>query len=71
MKCGKTRLAERKKKNQKERNLRKGRPVETAAAEEIEKVAFGNILLNDFLRCLENPAGFPHSYHKPGGDLNH
>jgi hypothetical protein len=54
MKCGKT-----KKKNQKERSLRNGRLVETAAAEEIEKLAFGNILLNDFLRCLENPAGFP------------
>ena len=32
--------------------------METAAAEEIEKVAFGTILLDDFLRCLENPAGF-------------
>jgi hypothetical protein len=34
-------------------------------------VAFGNILFDDFLRCLENPAGFPHSFHKPGGDFNH
>jgi hypothetical protein len=71
MNCRKIRLAERKKKNQKERNLRKGKLVETAAAEEIGKVAFGNILLDDFLHCLENPAGFPHSYHKPGGGFNH
>jgi hypothetical protein len=32
--------------------------VETATAVEIEQVAFGNILLDDFHRCLENPAGF-------------
>ena len=31
------------------------------------KVAFGNISLDDFHCCLENPAGFSTVTHKPGG----
>jgi len=31
------------------------------------KVAFGTILLDDFLRRLENPAGFTTVTHKRGG----
>ena len=38
-------FGQRKKKNQKERRVRKGKPVETAAAVEIDKVAFGDIFL--------------------------
>jgi hypothetical protein len=54
-----SRSAKKEKRTKKERKLRKGRFMETAAAVEIEQGAFGDIFLDDFLRCLENPAGFP------------
>jgi len=47
------------KRTKKERKVRKGRSVETATAVEIRaKVAFGDIFLMDFHRCLKKPAGF-------------
>jgi hypothetical protein len=55
--CGNLSLGKERKKNQKRKKLRKGRFMETAAAVEIEQ-AFGDIFLDDFPRCLENPAGF-------------
>ena len=55
------------KRNQKERKVRKGRLVETAAAEEIDQGRLRQYLLDDFHRCLENPAGFPTVTHKLGG----
>jgi hypothetical protein len=51
-------MSERKKKNQKERNQRKGKLVETAAAEQIDQGGLRQYFLGDLLRCLENPAGF-------------
>jgi hypothetical protein len=37
-----------------------------------KKVAFGNLFLDDFHRCLEKPTPktlrLSHSYHRPGGD---
>ena len=39
----------------------------TAAAEQIEQGCLRRDFLDDFLRCLENPAGFPTVTHKPGG----
>src|SRR2546428_12056575 len=66
------RFRQRKKKNQKERKVRKGRPVETAAAVEIEKGGLRQFLLDDFHRRLKKPAQerrqLFHSYHRPGGD---
>jgi hypothetical protein len=50
---------ERKKEAKKERKLRKGKLVETAAAEEIVQGGLRQHFLDDFHRCLENPAGFP------------
>jgi len=44
---------ERKKEPKKERKLRKGRLVESAAAEEINKVACGDIFLMISTSCLE------------------
>ena len=55
---------ERKKEPKKERKLRKGRLVESAAAEEINKVACGDIFLMISTSCLEALLGF-HTYHKP------
>ena len=49
-------FGQRKKKKQKERKVRKGRPVETAAAVEIEKGGLRRLLLDDFHRCLKKPA---------------
>ena len=66
--CGKVSVFERKKKNQKERNQRKGKLVETAATEQIDQGSLRQYFLGDLLRCLENPAGFPTVTHKPGGD---
>ena len=64
-------FGQRKKKNQKERNVRKGRPVETAAAVEIEKGGLRQHLLDDFHRCLKKPAQVRrqlfHSYHRLDG----
>ena len=66
------RFRQRKKKNQKERKVWKGRPVETAAAVEIEKGGLRQFLLDDFHRRLKKPAQerrqLFHSYHRPGGD---
>ena len=50
------RFQQRKKKDQKERKVRKGRPVETAAAMEIKKGGLRQLLLDDFHRCLKKPA---------------
>jgi len=44
---------QRKKKNQKERKARKERPVETAAAMEIDKGGLRRLLLDDFHKLLE------------------
>jgi hypothetical protein len=49
---------QRKKKNQKERTGEGGRLWKLPQPRKSSKVAFGAILLDDFLRCLENPAGF-------------
>jgi hypothetical protein len=40
-----------------ERKLRKGRLIETAAAEEIKSDAFGNFFLMISTSCLEKPSG--------------
>jgi hypothetical protein len=59
-------FGQRKKKNQKERKVRKGRPVETAAAVEIDKGGLRQLLVDDFHRCLKKPTQEPlrlfHSY---------
>ena len=54
--------AQRKKKEAKKKE--RGRPVDTAAAVEIKKVAYGDFSLTDFHRCLEkayanNAPAFP------------
>jgi hypothetical protein len=41
--------------------------METAAAVEIEQGRLRQYSLDDFHRCLEKPAGFSHSFHRPGG----
>ena len=41
--------------------------METAAAVEIEQGCLRQYSLDDFHRCLEKPAGFSHSFHRPGG----
>jgi hypothetical protein len=47
------------KRSKKERKLRKGgRLWKPPQPWKSIKVAFGNILFDDFHRCLENPAGF-------------
>jgi hypothetical protein len=51
-------FGQRKKKNQKERTEEGGRLWKLPQPRKSSKVAFGTIFLNDFLRCLENPAGF-------------
>ena len=53
------RRAKKEKRTKKERKLRKGKLVETAAAEEIVQGGLRQHFLDDFHRCLENPAGFP------------
>jgi len=61
------RFPQRKKKEQKER---KGRPVETAAAVEIEQGSLRQYSLDDFHRCLKKSAEkrrrLFHSYPRPG-----
>jgi len=47
------RFQQRKKKDQKERKVRKGTPVETAAAMEIKKGGLRQLLLDDFQPLLE------------------
>jgi hypothetical protein len=47
------RIFTRKKKKQKERTIRKGRPVETAAAVEIDQGGLRQHLLDDFHHCLK------------------
>jgi hypothetical protein len=42
--------------------------METAAAVEIDQGCLRQYSLDDFHRCLEKPAGFSHSFHRPGGD---
>jgi hypothetical protein len=51
---------ERKKEPKKERKLRKGRLVESAAAEEIVKGRLRRYLFDDFHKLLGSPAGLPH-----------
>ena len=41
--------------------------METAAAVEIEQGRLRQYSLDAFHRCLEKPAGFSHSFHRPGG----
>jgi hypothetical protein len=53
------RRAKNEKRTKKERKRGKGKLVETAAAEEIVQGGLRQHFLDDFLRCLENPAGFP------------
>jgi len=53
------RRAKKEKRTKKERKLRKGKFVETVAAEEIDQGGLRQHFLDDFLRGLENPAGFP------------
>ena len=43
----------------KERKHRKGKLVETDTAVEIDYGGLRQLFLDDFHRCLENPAGFP------------
>jgi hypothetical protein len=66
------RFPQRKKKKQKERNKGPGRPVETAAAEEIGKEACGSFFLVISTSCLDKPsekhARLIHSSNRPGGD---
>jgi hypothetical protein len=50
--------AKKEKRTKKERKLRKGRFMETATAVEIEQGSLRQYFLDDFHRCLENPAGF-------------
>jgi hypothetical protein len=63
---------QRKKKEQKERKLRKGKPVETAAVEEIDQGGLRHHFLDDFHSCLKKPTPktlrLLHSYHRPDGD---
>ena len=58
---------QRKKKNQKERKARKERPVETAAAMEIDKGGLRRLLLDDFHKLLGKASAKTlrlfHSYH--------
>jgi hypothetical protein len=49
---------ERTKEAKQERKLRKGTLMETATAMEIEQGGLRHHSLDDFHRCLENPAGF-------------
>jgi len=53
-----------KKRSKKRKKLRKRRLVESAAAEEINKVACGDIFLMISTSCLEALLG-SHTYHKP------
>ena len=59
------------KEKQKQRKLRKGSLVETAAAVEIDKGRLRRLFLNDFQRCLKKPVQTTlrlfHRYHKPDG----
>jgi hypothetical protein len=59
------------KKEKSSKKERKGRPVETAAAVEIEQGSLRRYLLDDFHRCLEKPPQKTlrlfHSYHRPDG----
>jgi hypothetical protein len=41
--------------------------METAAAMEIENGGLRPFPFDDFHRCLEKPAGFSHSFHRPDG----
>jgi hypothetical protein len=53
-----SRTEQKKEKEPKRKNCGRGTLVETAATEEIESGRLRQYLLDDFLRCLENPAGF-------------
>jgi hypothetical protein len=59
------------KKEKRSKKERKQRPVETAAAVEIDNGCLRRLLLDDFHRCLKKPAQQTlrlfHSYHRPGG----
>jgi hypothetical protein len=71
MRCGKT-LALKERKSTKKKEIKgRGGLWKLPQPRKSITVAFGNILLDDFLCRLENPAGFPHCCHKPGGDFNH
>jgi hypothetical protein len=62
-------LKERKRTKKKETNGRGGLWKLPQPSKSI-KVAFGNILLGDLLRCLENPTGFPTVTPSPAAAIN-
>jgi hypothetical protein len=59
------------KRSKKERKLWKGKPMETAAAVEIEEGCLRRLLIDDFHRCLKKSTHKTlrlfHSYHRLGG----
>ncbi len=63
---GKSNLDKERKRTKKKERFGKGRPVETAAAVEIDKGGLRQLLVNDFHRCLKKPTQEPlrlfHSY---------
>jgi len=48
-------ISQERKKKQKERTIRKGKPVETATALEIDQGGLRQLFLDDFHRCLKKP----------------
>ena len=65
------RRAKKEKRTKKERKLRKGKFVETAAAEEIGQGGLRQHFLDDFLPLLGKPCWVSHSYHKLGDGYIH